>query len=169
MAIDQAALKEFSGRVSGVVLGPNDAGYEEARRVHNGMIDKRPALIAQCRGSADVADAIRFAVKHRLEISVRGGGHNVAGTAVCEDGLMIDLSLMKGIQVEPHMRRVRAQGGVLWREMNRETQVHGLAVTGGVVSSTGVAGPRTLSDRRSNGAATIVPSRLVERMCPVRT
>jgi FAD/FMN-containing dehydrogenase len=140
MAIDATSVKELRNRFSGELLEPGDPGYDEARRVHNGMIDRRPALIARCRGSADVADAVRFAVAHRLDIAVRGGGHNVAGMAVCDGGLMIDLSLMKGIQVEPHMRRVRAQGGVLWRELNRETQVHGLAVTGGVVSTTGVAG-----------------------------
>ncbi|MCD6040549.1 MAG: FAD-binding oxidoreductase [Burkholderiales bacterium] len=140
LTIDAVSLKEFSTQCSGVVLGPNDAGYDEARRLHNGMIDKRPALIARCRGTADVADAVRFARKHGLDIAVRGGGHNVAGLAVCDGGLMIDLSLMKGIQTDPAMRRVRAQAGVNWRELNRETQVHGLAVTGGVVSTTGIAG-----------------------------
>jgi FAD/FMN-containing dehydrogenase len=140
MAIDQASLAEFAARCSGVLIGPNDAGYDEARRLHNGMIDKRPALIVRCRGTADVADAIRFARKHGLDIAVRGGGHNVAGLAVCDGGLMIDLSLMKGIQVDPAMQRVRAQAGVNWRELNRETQAHGLAVTGGVVSTTGIAG-----------------------------
>ena len=139
-AIDQTALKDFSTRCSGVLLGPSDAGYDEARRLHNGMIDKRPALIVRCRGTADVADAVKFALKHGLDIAVRGGGHNVAGLAVCEGGLMIDLSLMKGIQVDPATRRVRAQAGVTWRELNRETQAHGLAVTGGVVSTTGIAG-----------------------------
>ena len=140
LTIDEASLKEFSTQCSGVVLGPDDAGYDEARRLHNGLIDKRPALIARCRGTADVADAVRFARKHGLDIAVRGGGHNVAGLAVCDGGLMIDLSLMKGIQTDPAMRRVRAQAGVNWRELNRETQVHGLAVTGGVVSTTGIAG-----------------------------
>lgn len=139
-AIDPASLAELTARCSGVLLGPSDAGYDEARRLHNGMIDKRPALIVRCRGSADVADAIRFARRHGLDIAVRGGGHNVAGMAVCNGGLMIDLSLMKGIQVDPQARRVRAQGGVNWRELNRETQAHGLAVTGGVVSTTGIAG-----------------------------
>ncbi len=140
VTIDQTSLKDFSTRCSGVLLGPSDAGYDEARRLHNGMIDKRPALIVRCRGTADVADAVKFARKHGLDIAVRGGGHNVAGLAVCEGGLMIDLSLMKGIQVDPAIRRVRAQAGVTWRELNRETQAHGLAVTGGVVSTTGIAG-----------------------------
>lgn len=140
VTMDQASLKEFSSRCSGVLLRPADPGYDEARRLHNGMIDKRPALIARCRGSADVADAVKFARKQGLDIAVRGGGHNVAGMAVCDGGLMIDLSLMKGIQVDPSTRRARAQPGVNWRELNRETQAHGLAVTGGVVSTTGIAG-----------------------------
>jgi FAD/FMN-containing dehydrogenase len=140
VAIDRASLTELSARCSGVLLGPDDAGYDEARRVHNGMIDKRPALIARCRGNADVADAVAFARRHGLDMAVRGGGHNVAGLATCDGGLMIDLSLMKGIHVDPQARRVRAQGGVTWRELNRETQAHGLAVTGGVISTTGIAG-----------------------------
>ena len=138
--IDQMALSEFSARYSGILLGPADAGYDEARRLHNGMIDKRPVLIARCRGNADVADAVTFARRHGLDVAVRGGGHNVAGLACCDGGLMIDLSLMKGIDVDPQARRVRAQGGVTWRELNRETQAHGLAVTGGVISTTGIAG-----------------------------
>jgi FAD/FMN-containing dehydrogenase len=138
--IDRAALTELSARCSGVLLSPADAGYDDARRVHNGMIDKRPALIARCRGNADVADAVTFARKHALDIAVRGGGHNVAGLATCDGGLMVDLALMKGIDVDPRARRVRAQGGVTWRELNRETQAHGLAVTGGVISTTGIAG-----------------------------
>ena len=140
MTIDRTALTELSARCSGVLLGPDDAGYDDARRVHNGMIDKRPALIARCRGNADVADAVAFARRHGLDVAVRGGGHNVAGLATCDGGLMIDLATMKGIDVDPQTRRVRAQGGVTWRELNRETQAHGLAVTGGVISTTGIAG-----------------------------
>ena len=138
--IDRASLADLSARCSGMLLGPDDAGYDEARRLHNGMIDKRPALIARCRGSADIADAVTFARRHGLDIAVRGGGHNPAGLAVCEGGLMIDLSLMKGIHVDPRNRTARAQGGVTWRELNRETQAHGLAVTGGTISTTGIAG-----------------------------
>jgi FAD/FMN-containing dehydrogenase len=115
-------------------------GYEEARKVHNGLVDKRPALIARCRGVADVVDAVNLARKLGLEVAVRGGGHNVAGRATVDDGLMIDLSPMKGISVDAKARTARVQGGVTWAELNRETQLHGLAVTGGVVSSTGVAG-----------------------------
>ena len=125
---------------TGELLQPADPGYDERRRVHNGLIDKRPAAIASCRGVADVVDAVRLARTLGLEVSVRGGGHNVAGRAAIDQGLMIDLSPMKGIQVDPSARAVRAQGGVLWRELNRETQLHGLATTGGVVGSTGIAG-----------------------------
>ncbi len=125
---------------SGSVLAPGDSGYDEARAVHNGMIDRRPALIAQCRNTADVIDAIGYARGAGLDISVRGGGHNVAGRAVADGALMIDLSTMKGIRVDPGARSARVQGGVLWRELNREAAVHGLATTGGAISTTGVAG-----------------------------
>jgi FAD/FMN-containing dehydrogenase len=132
-------LKGLEG-FSGQLLRPGDSGYEEARRIHNGLIDKRPALIARCLGVADVVAAVDLARDNELELSVRGGGHNVAGRAVTDGGLMIDLSLMKGIHVNPAERTARAQGGVTWAELNRETQLHGLAVTGGAVSSTGIAG-----------------------------
>ncbi len=131
---------DATGTFSGLLLQPDDAGYDDARRVHNGMVDKRPALIAQCRGVADVVDAIRIARDLGLEVSVRGGGHNVAGRAVVEGGLMIDLAGMKGIHVDAIGRTARAEGGTTWGEFDRETQLHGLAVTGGAVSTTGIAG-----------------------------
>jgi FAD/FMN-containing dehydrogenase len=134
------SIKDFEGRFSGVLLQPSDPAYDEVRRVHNGLIDKRPRLIARCRGTADISEAIRFAREQNLVVSARGGGHNVAGRAVVENGLMIDLSLMKGIYVDPKTRTARAQGGATWADFNRETQVHGLATTGGVVSSTGIGG-----------------------------
>ena len=108
--------------------------------MHNGLIDKRPAAIARCHGVADVVDAVKLARTLGLDVAVRGGGHNVAGHATLDHGLLIDLSPMKGIHVDARARTVRAQGGVLWKELNRETQVHGLATTGGVVGSTGIAG-----------------------------
>jgi len=108
--------------------------------VHNGLIDRAPALIATCHNTADVADSVRLAGTLGLDICVRSGGHNVAGRAVVDGALMIDLSAMRGIHVEPGHRRARAQAGVLWKQLNRETQLHGLATTGGVVSSTGIAG-----------------------------
>jgi FAD/FMN-containing dehydrogenase len=125
---------------AGELLRPTDTGYEEARKVHNGLVDKQPALIARCRGVADIVEAVHLARALNLEIAVRGGGHNVAGRATIDDGLMLDLSLMKGIHVDPQTRTARAQGGVTWGEFNRETQLHGLATTGGVVSTTGIAG-----------------------------
>jgi hypothetical protein len=134
------AVGQLSQTFTGRLLLPGDSGYDDARRIHNGLIDKSPALIARCQGAADVADAVRLARTLGLEVSVRGGGHNVAGRAVVDRGLMIDLAPMKGIHVDPAARTVRAEGGVLWKEMNRETQMHGLATTGGVVGSTGIAG-----------------------------
>jgi FAD/FMN-containing dehydrogenase len=139
-SLNQIDITDFFVRFSGVLLGPDASGYDDIRRVHNGMIDRRPALIARCLGSADIADAVNFARTRGLDLAVRGGGHNVAGRAVCDDGLMLDLSLMKGIHVDPVRRTARAQGGVTWREFNRETQAHGLATTGGVISTTGIAG-----------------------------
>lgn len=134
------ALSSLGSRLSGQALLPGDAAYDAVRRVHNGLIDRRPAVIARCLGAADVADVLAFAVERNLEIAVRGGGHNVAGRAVCDGGVMIDLSLMKGTWVDPRRRRIRVEGGVTWGEFNRATQLHGLATTGGAVSSTGVAG-----------------------------
>jgi FAD/FMN-containing dehydrogenase len=141
---DVSSLSEtvtaLANTFTGQLLLPSDAGYDEARKVHNGLIDKRPAIIARCRGLADIADAVKMARDRKLEVAVRGGGHNVAGRATIDSGLVIDLSLMKGIHVDPKARTVRAQGGLTWNEFNRETQLHGLATTGGVVSTTGIAG-----------------------------
>jgi FAD/FMN-containing dehydrogenase len=131
---------ELAGRFGGVLVGPEDTTYEELRRIHNGLIDRRPILLASCRGTADVAEAVRFAVSEGLELAVRGGGHNVSGRAVVDGGLVIDLSLMRGVDVDPAARTARVQGGALWSDVNRETAVHGLAVTGGAVSTTGVGG-----------------------------
>ncbi len=138
--IGQSAISSLANSYSGHLLLPGDDGYETARRVHNGMIDRRPSVIACCLGTADVVDALDFGIKYDLEIAVRAGGHNVAGRAVIDDAMMIDLSPMKGIHVDPTARSVRVQAGVTWGEFNRETQLHGLATTGGAVSSTGVAG-----------------------------
>jgi FAD/FMN-containing dehydrogenase len=135
-----SAAAELTATFGGELLKPDDAGFEDARKVHNGLVDKRPALIARCRGVADVVDAIDLTRRLGLELAVRGGGHNVAGRATIDGGVMIDLSPMKGVYVDPKSRTVRAQGGVTWGELNRETQLHDLAVTGGVVSTTGIAG-----------------------------
>ena len=115
------AAAELGASFGGQLLKPADPGYEEARKVHNGLVDKRPALIARCRGVADVVDAVRLATRLGLEVAVRGGGHNVAGRATIDGGVMIDLSLMKGIHVDAVGKTVRAQGGAIWGEINRET------------------------------------------------
>jgi FAD/FMN-containing dehydrogenase len=135
-----AAVSELSAKFAGRLLQPTDAAYDEARKVHNGLIDKRPALIAQCQGMADIVDAVHLARRLQLAVAVRGGGHNVAGRATIDGGLVIDVSPMKGIHVDATARTIRAQGGVTWAEFNRETQLHGLATTGGVVATTGIAG-----------------------------
>jgi FAD/FMN-containing dehydrogenase len=127
-------------RFRGALLRPGEEGYDEARRVWNGAIDRRPALIARCAGADDVVEAVRFARERGLLVSVRGGGHAVAGHAVCDGGLMIDLSLMKGIRVDPAARTARAAGGVLWSELDRATQPFALATTGGIISHTGIGG-----------------------------
>ncbi len=131
---------QWQGEFNGRLLLPDQDGYETSRRVWNGMIDRRPALIAQCTSAADVRAAVKLARAEQLTVSVRGGGHNVAGSAVCEDGLMIDLSLMKSLRVDPIAREVAAGPGVLWGEFDRATQAHQLATTGGQVSHTGIAG-----------------------------
>src|SRR5262245_217248 len=117
---------EIAPGFCGVFLQSTDPTYDDVRRVYNGLIDKRPALIACCGGAAGVADAVKVARTLGLEVAVRGGGHNVGGRATVDGGVMIDLSPMKGIHVDRAARTARAQGGVLWREFNRETQLHGL-------------------------------------------
>lgn len=138
--VNEAAIQTFRSQLRGALLRPGDAGYDDARALWNGMIDKHPALIARCAGTADVVTAVNFARENELPLSVRGGGHNVAGLAVCDAGLMIDLSPTNGIHVDPQARRVRAQAGALWADLDHETQAFGLAVPGGFVSSTGIAG-----------------------------
>jgi FAD/FMN-containing dehydrogenase len=124
----------------GELVLPTSPGYDAARRIWNGAMDRQPACIVRCAGVADVVTAVRFARDHDLEIAVRGGGHNVAGTAVCDDGLVVDLSAMRAVWVDPARRTARVQGGALWGDVDHETQAHGLATTGGIVGHTGVAG-----------------------------
>ena len=138
--LEEATVQKFADSLRGPLLGPGEDGYDGARKVWNGMIDRRPALIARCAGVADVVAAVRFARTHELLVSVRGGGHNITGNAVCEGGLMIDLSRMKSVRVDPARRTARAEAGLTWGEYNHETQAFGLASTGGVVSTTGIAG-----------------------------
>ena len=138
--LNRSALVKLQQDVRGQVIQPDDQLYDAARAVWNGMIDRRPAAIVRCLGVADVMAAVRFARAHQLEIAVRGGGHNVAGFGTCEGGLVIDLGPMKGVQLDPTARTARAQAGLTWGELDRETQAFGLATTGGLVSTTGIAG-----------------------------
>jgi FAD/FMN-containing dehydrogenase len=138
--LEELTVQHFADSLRGRLVRPGDGGYDEARKVWNGMVDRRPALIARCAGAADVIAAVRFAREHELLVSVKGGGHNITGNAVCEGGVMIDLSPMKGVRVDRAARTARAEAGLTWGEYNRETQAFGLASTGGVVSTTGIAG-----------------------------
>jgi FAD/FMN-containing dehydrogenase len=138
--LDPQAITDLSGRIAGHALSPGDAGYDQARAIHNGMVDRRPALIVRCRGAEDVVAALALARDAGLEVSVRGGGHNVAGRAVADGGVMIDLAEITAIAVDPERRTLTAGGGANWAELNTAAAEHGLAVTGGAVSSTGIAG-----------------------------
>jgi len=138
--LNTVAIEQFRTGQRGAHLLRGDDGYDAARKIYNAMIDHRPAMIARCTGVADVIGAVNFARKNGLLVSVRGGGHNVSGNAVCDGGLMIDLSPMKSIRVDPQARTARGEGGVTWGEFDRETQAFGLATTGGLVSTTGIAG-----------------------------
>lgn len=138
--LDDRVVEEFGAKLRGALLRPEDAGYEDSRKVWNGSIDRSPALIARCAGVADVIAAVRFARDTGLVVAVRGGGHSFPGLSVCDGGLVIDLSMMKGIRVDPEARTVRAQAGVLLGELDRETQAFGLAVPAGIVTHTGLSG-----------------------------
>jgi FAD/FMN-containing dehydrogenase len=138
--IADSVLEEFRGSLRGELLLPDQPGYEEARKIHNAMIDRHPAMIARCAGVADVIAAVNFARRQRLVAAVRGAGHNVAGTSLCDGGMVIDLSAMKGIHVDPETRRARVEPGVTWAELANELQPFGLGATGGFVGTTGVAG-----------------------------
>src|SRR5438105_2521848 len=127
---------DFTGRL----IRPADAGYDETRKIWNTMIDRRPALIARCTGAGDVQSAVRFARQNKLAVSIRGGGHNVAGNAICDGGLMIDLSGMKAVKVDAAARTAEAQPGLTLSDFDAATQAYGLATTMGTVSMTGIAG-----------------------------
>ncbi|WGF89137.1 FAD-binding oxidoreductase [Marinivivus vitaminiproducens] len=138
--VEESAIAAFRDGFAGQTIRPGDAAYDTARRIWNASIDRRPGLIARCTGTADVVRAVRFAREQNLLVAVRGGGHNVGGRAVCDDGIVIDLSGMKGVFVDPARRTVRVRAGALLGEVDRETHLHGLAVPLGTVSRTGVAG-----------------------------
>jgi FAD/FMN-containing dehydrogenase len=139
-ALSDDRLREFGTRFHGELVRPDSANYDSARKVWNGMIDRRPACIARCRTTADVQAAIKFARENSLPIAIRGGGHNAAGLAMVDDGFVIDLSNMRDVVVDPANRTARAGGGTTWGEFDRATAAHGLATTGGAISSTGIAG-----------------------------
>lgn len=138
--IPAPVIQQFKATLRGHLLQPNDAEYDSARRVYNGMIDKRPALIARCRDVADVMSAVNFARDQQLLLAVRGGGHNGGGLGVCDDGLVIDLAPMRGIRVDPTARTVCVEGGCTWGDVDHATHAFGLATPSGIISSTGVGG-----------------------------
>jgi FAD/FMN-containing dehydrogenase len=138
--VNAKAIEELKARVRGPVFVPGDAEYEVSRTVWNAMIDRRPAAIVRCLGTADVATGVHFARERGLPLAIKGGGHNVAGLAICDEGLVLDMSLMRGVWVDPRTRTARVQAGCLLGDVDRETQVHGLAATLGFVSNTGAAG-----------------------------
>ena len=140
MAKSKSVADALRGSVAGEVITPGDAGYEEARRVHNGMIDKRPAAVVRCTGTADVAAVVRLAHGEGLDLSIRGGGHSAPGFGTNDGGLVADLSLLQRVEVDAEARTARAGGGCTWRVFNEATGAHGLATTGGIIGSTGIAG-----------------------------
>jgi FAD/FMN-containing dehydrogenase len=140
MTTSSEAIAELRQKHRGDLITPEDSRYDEARRVWNAMIDRRPSIIARPRGVADVIECVLFARMHQLPIAVRGGGHNVAGRCVCDDGLVVDFADMKGIRIDPFAKTARAEPGLRWTEFDRETQAFGLATTGGTIGDTGIAG-----------------------------
>lgn len=140
MRLTEEIVERFASGLKGELIRDSDAAYDEARKIWNGMIDRRPAMIARCQGTDDVVSSLNFAREHGIPLSVRGGGHSLSGNAVCDDGLVIDLSLMKEVRVDPERRVAVAQGGATLRDLDLKTQEFGLATTGGIVSTTGIAG-----------------------------
>ena len=139
-SVEEEAVENFKSSLRGALLREGDEGYEQARLVWNGNIDRRPALIVRCAGVADVIDAVNFARANSLLVAIRGGAHSAAGHGTCDGGIVIDLSGMRGIQVDPEKRTAQAQAGVLWGDIDRDAGAFGLATTGGVISNTGIAG-----------------------------
>jgi FAD/FMN-containing dehydrogenase len=135
-----ATFETFQTRLRGELLQAGDAGYEAARKIYNGMIDRHPRLIARCANVADVMTAVHFAHDNDMLLAVRGGGHNGGGLGTCDDGLVIDLSRMKGIRVDPVARTVRVEGGCTWGDVDHTTHAFGLATPSGIISTTGVGG-----------------------------
>src|SRR5215475_15417022 len=138
--LQEETVRKFKESLRGELIRVGDAGYDDARSIWNAMIDRRPALIARCLGVTDVVTCVNFAREHGLILSIKGGGHNISGLAVCEGGLMLDMSRMRGVWVDPSTRTALAQAGCLLADVDRETQLHGLAAVVGFISNTGIAG-----------------------------
>jgi FAD/FMN-containing dehydrogenase len=138
--LDEGSVEPLRARFRGELILPGEAHYDEQRAVWNGLIDRRPSLIARCSGAQDVREAVRFAREREMLVSVRGGGHNIAGLAVWDDAMMIDLSALRTVHVDPRQQTARAYGGALWGDVDHETQAYGLATPGGLNSTTGIAG-----------------------------
>jgi FAD/FMN-containing dehydrogenase len=136
----QSGIDQLREQVRGAVITPDDEGYEQARRVYNAMIDRRPAAVVRCANASDVVAAVNVAREHQLDLAVRGGEHSVPGFGTCDDGVVIDLSGMRGVQVDPAAGTARAEGGATWGDFNAATNAFGLATTGGIISTTGVSG-----------------------------
>jgi FAD/FMN-containing dehydrogenase len=136
-------IEQLRSQFRGDIIGPEDAAYDDGRRVYNAMIDKHPALISRCTDVADVIAAVNFARNNRMTIAIRGGGHSVPGFGVCDDGIVIDLCRLKGIRVDPARRIARVEGGCTWGDVDHATHVFGLATPGGIISTTGVGGLTT--------------------------
>src|SRR5438128_3020204 len=139
-ALTEETVQHLQESLRGELIRPGDAAYDDARKVYNAMIDRRPALIARCAGVADVITAVNFARENNLLVAVRSGGHNAAGLGVCDGGLVIDLSRMKGVRVDPAARTVRVEGGCTWGDVDHATHAFGLATPSGIISTTGVGG-----------------------------
>src|ERR671927_1569643 len=138
--LDDATIEQFKVDLRGELIQPGEPGYDEARKVYNGMIDKHPRMIARCSDVADVISCVNFARENDVLLAIRGGGHNGAGWAVADDALVIDLSAMRGVRVDPEERTVRVEGGATWGDVDHATHAFGLAVPSGVISTTGVGG-----------------------------
>lgn len=141
--VGEEAIEALRAQTRGDLIVPGDEAYDDARAIWNALVDKRPGAILRCNGAADVATAVKWASDNGIVVSVRGGGHNVGGRAICDDGLVIDLSAMRAVHVDPGAQTVRAQGGATLGDVDAETHAHGLAVPLGVVSKTGIGGLTT--------------------------
>ncbi len=156
--LDEATVEQFAGALRGQLVQPGDEGYDEARKVYNGMITKRPRMIAYCADVADVIASVNFARENDVLVAVRGGGHNGGGLGVADDGLVIDLSLIRGVRVDPEARTVRVEGGATWGDVDHATHAFGLAVPTGIISTTGVGGLTLAVGTATSAASSALPS-----------